>query len=99
VNRLRWSPDGAHLASSSGDRYVRLWNGVTGEALAVLDVPDGVLDLYWTPDSRYLAATTRRNTIHTWTLPSDVSALIATAEQHTDHTLTPIERERFGLGT
>ena len=97
VNRLRWSPDGAHLASSSSDRNVRLWNGLTGEALAVLDVPHGVLDLYWTPDSRHLVATTDRNTIHTWTLPSDVPALIATAEQHTDHIFTPIERERFGL--
>ncbi|MEU3768648.1 AAA family ATPase [Amycolatopsis keratiniphila] len=98
VNRLCWSPDGAHLASSSGDRYVRLWNGLTGEALAVLDVPHDVLDLSWTPDSQHLVATTGRNTTHTWTLPSDVSALIATAEQHTDHALTAIERERFGLG-
>lgn len=98
VYRLRWSPDGAHLASSGSDRYVRLWNGLTGEALAVLDLPHDVLDLYWTPDSRQLVATTGRNTIHTWTLPSDVSTLIANAEQHTDHTLTPIERERFGLG-
>jgi len=97
VNQLCWSPNGGHLASSSGDRYVRLWNGLTGEALAVLDVPHGVLDLYWTPDSRHLVATTERNTIHTWTLPSDVPTLIANAEQYTDHTLTPIERERFGL--
>ena len=38
---IAWRPDGAVLASAQNDRWVDLWDGVTGKAAGTHRVPDG----------------------------------------------------------
>ena len=36
VRSVSWSPDGARLATGSGDHTARIWDGQTGEQVTVL---------------------------------------------------------------
>jgi WD40 repeat protein len=56
VYRIVFSPDGKHLATSSGDRTVRFWDAATGKALKVLtNFQEAVYDVAYSPDGKRLA--------------------------------------------
>jgi WD40 repeat protein len=40
IGRIAWSPDGGMLASTSGDKTIRVWNAETGECLRTKGVWD-----------------------------------------------------------
>jgi WD40 repeat protein len=61
ITSMAWSPDGSTLATAHLNRTVRLWDPRTGEALGVLDDPEGlaVVTVTFTPDGRTLVTGTR----------------------------------------
>lgn len=56
---VAFSPDGTRLATAGEDRTVRIWNTETGEGTRVLEDPtQGFTCVSFSPDGRYLAAST-----------------------------------------
>src|SRR5262245_43570049 len=66
----RYSPDGRSLAAGGHDRRVHIWNTATGKLQRVLEHPDSVYALAYSPDSRYIAVAgfSKGKTIHVWDL-------------------------------
>ena len=64
VTALRFSPDGARLATGSKDGHVRIWEVATGrEILALAARPRAVTSLAWLPDGRRIASTAETGTL------------------------------------
>lgn len=66
-----WSPDGSMLAGRSYRSLVEsmkapvsVWDANSGKKLAVLSGIEEMRHIYWSPDSRLIAATTPTNTIY-----------------------------------
>ena len=57
VYSVSWSPDGAKLASGSGDKTVRLWDASTGAPIgSPLKVDGEVKSVVWSPCGNKLSA-------------------------------------------
>jgi len=64
---LAFSPDGRRLATPSGKKDIKVWDGATGQPVASLEGhDDGVLRLAFSPDGRWLASTSEDKTVKVW---------------------------------
>jgi WD40 repeat protein len=81
VKAMVFSPDGKTLASASGDKTIRLWNGQSGAALVTLKGHlDYVQTVVFSPDGKTLASASSDKTIRLW--DSQSGATLKTLEGH-----------------
>lgn len=67
VAALSFSPDGARLASASGDGAVRIWDTKTRRVLLTLPSPvAGAVSVAFSPDGKHLAAPAADHTVWIW---------------------------------
>jgi small GTP-binding protein len=57
IGRFAWSPDGAKIATPSGDGRVVIWDAATGKPLVERDIGRPVTAVAWSPDGRAIAVT------------------------------------------
>jgi WD40 repeat protein/serine/threonine protein kinase len=66
---VTWSPDGRRLATGGSEGTVKIWDAVTGRALAILSGHTGaVRSVAWSPDGRRLASAGQDATVKIWDL-------------------------------
>jgi WD40 repeat protein len=64
---IAFSPDGATLASASGDKSIKLWNLATGQEIRTLHGHSSlVYSVAFSPDGTTLASGSADNTINIW---------------------------------
>ena len=67
VYEASWSPDGAWIATASGDGTARIWDAKTGAARFTLEGHTaGVAPVDWSPDSGRLVTGSEDGTAHVW---------------------------------
>jgi len=67
VNEVKFSPDTRTIASASFDKFVKLWNGFTGEFIATLrGHVSMVYQVAWSADSRMLVSSSKDSTLKVW---------------------------------
>jgi WD40 repeat protein/serine/threonine protein kinase len=70
VNATSWSPDGATVVTASFDGTARLWDATTGDALAVLPLPERMVQFAtFAPDGDHVALVGSDDTIMIYQLP------------------------------
>lgn len=77
VSVVKWSPDGARIATASADGTVRLWDATTGKLIGEpLPHEADVRNLEWSPDSTRIATSLWYNdTIRIWNVASGRPAI------------------------
>jgi len=56
VSSVAWSPQGDRIASTCGDKTIRLWDAATGQPISTFETSsDWVSMIAWSPDGRCLA--------------------------------------------
>ncbi len=56
VSSIAWSPDGKRIASTCGDKTLRLWDATTGNAISTFKTSSNwVYTVTWSPDGERLA--------------------------------------------
>lgn len=75
IDDAAYSPDGNLLATVT-EFSLRIWNASTGQQLGVVrDLPDGIYDLSFSPDGRWLITVSNNDLIEIWGVrPLDESA-------------------------
>jgi WD40 repeat protein len=68
---MAWSPDGKHIASSSGLDTVQVWDAHNGSHLYTYKGhPDSVQTIAWSPDGKRIASGGLNGTVQVWQPPS-----------------------------
>eukprot|EP00873_Tetraselmis_striata_P000604 jgi/Tetstr1/420868/TSEL_011941.t1 len=81
VNSVAFSPDGATVASGSGDTTVRLWDAASGALTATLEGHSSIVhSVAFSPDGATVASGSYDTTVRLWDAAS--GALTATLEGH-----------------
>ena len=71
INRVRFSPDSARLATSSRDGTIKLWNAKSGQELATLKGHGSWANsISFSPNGSRLASASHDNTVKLWDLRS-----------------------------
>jgi WD40 repeat protein len=97
---IAWSPDGSHLATSSADGTIRVWDASGGEELLAfggLDEDVHVSSVAWSPDSTRILTTSTDCRARIWDADCSAKGLIAKARARVHRSLTATERESIGL--
>ncbi|MCT7984068.1 WD40 repeat domain-containing protein [Laspinema sp. A4] len=88
VNSIVFSPDGKTLASSSGDKTIKLWNVETGEEIHTLaGHQDKVWSIAFSPDGKTLASSSYDKTIKLWNVETGKEIHTFTRHQHSVATI------------
>ena len=67
IEAVRWSPDGTRLATAGKDKFIKIWNAVSGREIATWH-PRGqeVQDLDWSPDGTRLVSGQGDASVRVW---------------------------------
>ncbi|KAK3771462.1 hypothetical protein RRG08_011396 [Elysia crispata] len=67
VNEVKFSPDTRIIASASFDKFVKLWDGLTGKFITTLrGHVNMVYQVAWSADSRLLVSSSKDSTLKVW---------------------------------
>jgi WD40 repeat protein len=81
ITSIAWHPDGSHLASSSKDSSVRVWN-VDGKLDSSLSGHAGAVNaVAWSPDGKQLITAADDRTVRLWPGAATTSTVLATNEK------------------
>src|SRR2546430_1488517 len=81
--QCRISPDGARIASASGDQTVKLWDAATGQETATLKGHTGeVYSVAFSPDGARIASASEDGKVKVWDATTGQEN--ATLKGHTD---------------
>jgi WD40 repeat protein len=83
VKIASFSPDGMRIVTASNDGTARVWEGVTGRQLAVLEGHVGpVHSAAWSPDGVRVVTASGDKTARLWRVSSYTDHLVQTAKAH-----------------
>jgi WD40 repeat protein len=88
-----FSPDGAWIATVSGDQTVKVWDATTGQELWTFPAPDGLTGVAFSPNSSQLAVGSRDGTARIYLLR--IKDLIELAKQRVTRSLTTEECQQY----
>jgi WD40 repeat protein len=94
VWRILFSPDGAQLATTSGDGTVKIWDGSTGQELLTLTGHTNLVTaIAFSPDGRRLYTASDDGTVRVFLL--DIQELMDLARSRLTRTWTKEECQKF----
>jgi ribosome assembly protein 4 len=67
INFVSFSPNGIWLVSTSFDKSIKLWNGMTGQLVTTFRGHSAaVYSCSWSPDSKHIISASKDNTLKVW---------------------------------
>jgi WD40 repeat protein len=94
LSSVAFSPAGARLATSSGDKTAKVWDAASGQELLTFGGNEAALvGAVFSPDGRHLATTSVDGTVRVYTL--DVEELTALAQARITRLLTGEECTKY----